>query len=147
MGDELAMSFADEELKTSVDHACDAFTRRQSQVPFDELITPRLTTDVTPMVGFIRFLEAEGVNATFIESLAGYGKAFIENRDMSDYVSREEYAYMLKVKKKGESPAAKQEKLAKLEAARKKRSEELGIGKVAQQETLVSFLMFLLSIS
>ena len=138
------MAYADEKLESSFAKAIDSFKRPQLQAPFDGskgVFIPQRYTDVVSMAQFIRFMEKDGADDSFIDELAKYGKLF-KYEIVDDYFSRTEYANMLKAKKKDESPAKKQEKLAKLVDAKKNRSEEFGIGKVAQQENLVSFLFY-----
>ena len=121
------------------------FKRPQSKLSFDGdggIFKPRPYTDLMPMNGFIRHLKSEGVSEEFINSLAQHGQEYIKcfGDEIDDFISREDFTKMLKTspKKKVDSPAVKQAKLHKLEENRKKRSEELGIGKVTLQEKLVS---------
>ena len=120
------------------------FKRPQSELSFDGdggIFKPNPITDVMPMSDFIRHLKAEGVSEDFVNTLAQHGQEYITHfgDEIDDFISREDFTKMLKTpKKKVDSPAVKQAKLHKLEENRKQRSEELGIGKVTQQEKLVS---------
>ena len=128
----------------AVEDCIDSFQRTQVQQPMDGafgILTPSRLTHLVPMDEFILFMEAEGVATSFLVQLAKFGKDYTHDLDSDyDYISRKECSdkVTLKRNRDDESPVKKQEKLAKLDDARKKRSEEFGIGKVTQQEKLVS---------